>query len=43
MDDGVVVLPIFASFIVTKDKKEYLHQRMMVEYDNKLGRWPTIH
>jgi hypothetical protein len=43
LNDGVVVLPIFDSFVTTKGEEEYLRGLMVDEYAKRLGNKPTIH
>jgi hypothetical protein len=43
MTDGVVILPVFDSFITTKDEEDYLNQQMMESYTLILGHCPIIH
>jgi hypothetical protein len=43
MDDGVVILPVFDSFVTTMDEEDYLNHQMMESYKLKLGHSPIIH
>ena len=43
MEDGVVILPVFDSFITSIDKLDYLANLMIEEYEKLVGYRPTIH
>lgn len=43
LKDGVVILPIFDSFIATSAEAGYLRQRMVSEYQSRLGYAPEVH
>jgi hypothetical protein len=43
MSDGVVILPVFDSFITNSKSRDYLSQTMTEVYYNRLSFKPTIH
>jgi len=43
MDEGIIILPVFDSFLTTEDNAYYLRFQMEEKYKNKLGYMPAIH